>query len=151
MTSISTPGSCDSLPNKGCWHLDWVIAVFIRPIWDLKAQIDNIVWGVFQRDAHLFFVLFGNSVKVLEVQFWEVWPCNVCTVCVDGSHAELMSLSSDVEFLLLSPLQYGIVLDAGSSHTNLYIYQWPAEKDNNTGRVDELHSCSVQGKAKQCA
>ncbi|KAK2820547.1 hypothetical protein Q5P01_023506 [Channa striata] len=41
--------------------------------------------------------------------------------------------------------KYGIVLDAGSSHTALYIYEWPAEKDNNTGRVEQTHSCKVQG------
>uniref|UniRef100_A0A3Q1GSE4 Ectonucleoside triphosphate diphosphohydrolase 1 n=1 Tax=Acanthochromis polyacanthus TaxID=80966 RepID=A0A3Q1GSE4_9TELE len=41
---------------------------------------------------------------------------------------------------------YGIVLDAGSSHTALYIYAWPAEKDNNTGRVEQTHSCKVKGK-----
>ncbi|XP_054454657.1 ectonucleoside triphosphate diphosphohydrolase 1 isoform X2 [Anoplopoma fimbria] len=41
--------------------------------------------------------------------------------------------------------KYGIVLDAGSSHTALYIYEWPAEKDNNTGRVEQKHSCKVKG------
>ncbi|KAM7381435.1 hypothetical protein PAMA_012325 [Pampus argenteus] len=41
--------------------------------------------------------------------------------------------------------KYGIVLDAGSSHTALYIYEWPAEKDNNTGRVEQMHSCKVKG------
>ncbi|XP_039991854.1 ectonucleoside triphosphate diphosphohydrolase 1 isoform X2 [Xiphias gladius] len=41
--------------------------------------------------------------------------------------------------------KYGIVLDAGSSHTALYIYEWPAEKDNNTGRVAQTHSCKVKG------
>ncbi|XP_028989323.1 ectonucleoside triphosphate diphosphohydrolase 1 [Betta splendens] len=41
--------------------------------------------------------------------------------------------------------KYGIVLDAGSSHTALYIYEWPAEKDNNTGRVQQTHVCKVQG------
>lgn len=46
---------------------------------------------------------------------------------------------------LIQKYKYGIVLDAGSSHTALYIYMWPAEKDNNTGRVEQMHSCKVQG------
>ncbi|XP_075889616.1 ectonucleoside triphosphate diphosphohydrolase 1 isoform X2 [Nelusetta ayraudi] len=41
--------------------------------------------------------------------------------------------------------KYGIVLDAGSSHTSVYIYEWPAEKDNNTGRVAQRHVCQVKG------
>ncbi|XP_048407289.2 ectonucleoside triphosphate diphosphohydrolase 1 isoform X1 [Stegostoma tigrinum] len=42
-------------------------------------------------------------------------------------------------------LKYGIVLDAGSSHTALYIYSWPAEKLNDTGIVTEVDSCKVKG------
>lgn len=45
-----------------------------------------------------------------------------------------------------SPRQYGIVMDAGSSHTSVYIYRWPAEKENDTGRVEEMHSCQVAGR-----
>lgn len=45
-----------------------------------------------------------------------------------------------------SLLQYGIVLDAGSSHTNVYVYEWPAEKENNTGMVHQIHVCEVEGK-----
>ncbi|KAL4612990.1 ectonucleoside triphosphate diphosphohydrolase 1 isoform X2 [Arapaima gigas] len=42
--------------------------------------------------------------------------------------------------------KYGIVLDAGSSHTSVYVYQWPAEKENNTGMVTQKHTCNVKGK-----
>ncbi|XP_077407331.1 ectonucleoside triphosphate diphosphohydrolase 1 isoform X2 [Vanacampus margaritifer] len=41
--------------------------------------------------------------------------------------------------------KYGIVLDAGSSHTTVFIYEWPAEKDNNTGRAQQKHACNVKG------
>ncbi|KAG8572833.1 hypothetical protein GDO81_012179 [Engystomops pustulosus] len=47
---------------------------------------------------------------------------------------------------LLSPgLKYGIVLDAGSSRTTVYVYQWPAEKENNTGVVSQAFKCNVNG------
>ncbi|KAF5911250.1 hypothetical protein HPG69_019618 [Diceros bicornis minor] len=41
--------------------------------------------------------------------------------------------------------RYGIVLDAGSSHTSLYIYKWPAEKENDTGVVHQIEECKVKG------
>ncbi|XP_053323768.1 ectonucleoside triphosphate diphosphohydrolase 3 [Spea bombifrons] len=46
----------------------------------------------------------------------------------------------------LSPgLKYGIVLDAGSSRTTVYVYQWPAEKENDTGVVNQTFKCNVNG------
>ncbi|NWI17455.1 ENTP3 diphosphohydrolase, partial [Crypturellus soui] len=46
----------------------------------------------------------------------------------------------------LSPgLKYGIVLDAGSSRTTIYVYEWPAEKENDTGVVSQIFKCSVEG------
>ncbi|XP_066094962.1 ectonucleoside triphosphate diphosphohydrolase 1 [Saccopteryx bilineata] len=42
-------------------------------------------------------------------------------------------------------VKYGIVLDAGSSHTTLYIYKWPAEKENDTGVVNQIEECKVKG------
>ncbi|XP_069603733.1 ectonucleoside triphosphate diphosphohydrolase 2 isoform X3 [Ranitomeya imitator] len=41
--------------------------------------------------------------------------------------------------------KYGIVLDAGSSHTALFIYKWPSDKENDTGIVSEQSMCDVHG------
>ncbi|KAG8521542.1 Ectonucleoside triphosphate diphosphohydrolase 3, partial [Galemys pyrenaicus] len=41
--------------------------------------------------------------------------------------------------------KHGIVLDAGSTRTTFYVYQWPAEKENNTGVVSETFRCEVKG------
>ncbi|KAI1231991.1 Ectonucleoside triphosphate diphosphohydrolase 2, partial [Lamprotornis superbus] len=40
---------------------------------------------------------------------------------------------------------YGIVLDAGSSHTAMFVYKWPADKENDTGVVSEHSMCDVEG------
>lgn len=42
-------------------------------------------------------------------------------------------------------LEYGIVVDAGSSRSTVYVYEWPGEKMNETGIVSELMSCKVSG------
>ncbi|NXI34101.1 ENTP8 diphosphohydrolase, partial [Galbula dea] len=41
--------------------------------------------------------------------------------------------------------QYGLVFDAGSTHTTLYIYRWPADKENGTGIVSQVEVCRVSG------
>uniref|UniRef100_A0A4X2LTU0 Ectonucleoside triphosphate diphosphohydrolase 3 n=1 Tax=Vombatus ursinus TaxID=29139 RepID=A0A4X2LTU0_VOMUR len=48
-------------------------------------------------------------------------------------------------FPMAGETNYGIVLDAGSSRTTVYVYQWPAEKENNTGVVNQTYRCSVKG------
>lgn len=47
------------------------------------------------------------------------------------------------------PTQYGIVLDAGSSHTAMYIYKWPADKQNGTGIVTQHGECHAEGEREQ--
>ncbi|KAM7087983.1 ectonucleoside triphosphate diphosphohydrolase 8-like isoform 1-T2 [Ciconia maguari] len=41
--------------------------------------------------------------------------------------------------------KYGLVFDAGSTHTALYIYWWPADKENGTGIVSQVEACTVSG------
>uniref|UniRef100_A0A8C2WZL4 Ectonucleoside triphosphate diphosphohydrolase 3 n=1 Tax=Cyclopterus lumpus TaxID=8103 RepID=A0A8C2WZL4_CYCLU len=42
-------------------------------------------------------------------------------------------------------LEYGIVIDSGSSRSNVYLYEWPGEKQNETGVVTEIMNCRVSG------
>lgn len=41
--------------------------------------------------------------------------------------------------------EFGIVLDAGSSHTSMYIYKWQSDKQNGTGIVTQHDECDVKG------
>ncbi|KAM9370767.1 ectonucleoside triphosphate diphosphohydrolase 2-like [Phaethornis superciliosus] len=41
--------------------------------------------------------------------------------------------------------KYGIVLDAGPSHSSLFIYQWAPSKGKKTGVIRDWSSCPVQG------
>lgn len=43
--------------------------------------------------------------------------------------------------------QYGLVFDAGSTHTALYIYRWPADKENGTGIISQVAACTVSGES----
>jgi len=44
-----------------------------------------------------------------------------------------------------TPKEFGIVLDAGSSHTSLYLYQWDGPKWQGTAVVKEIDSCYIHG------
>ncbi|XP_026196352.1 ectonucleoside triphosphate diphosphohydrolase 2 [Anabas testudineus] len=58
----------------------------------------------------------------------------------------ILLLTIPVEDVQEAPgFMYGIVLDAGSSHTALYIYKWPADKQNGTGVVTQHSECDVNG------
>ncbi|RXM93192.1 Zinc finger MYND domain-containing protein 19 [Acipenser ruthenus] len=41
--------------------------------------------------------------------------------------------------------RYGMVFDAGSTHTSLFVYKWLADKENGTGLVTQLLLCDVDG------
>ena len=43
-------------------------------------------------------------------------------------------------------LQYGVVIDAGSSHSQIFVYQWDGEKENGTAIARQIFSCKAKGK-----
>ncbi|XP_066521568.1 ectonucleoside triphosphate diphosphohydrolase 1 isoform X2 [Hoplias malabaricus] len=71
-------------------------------------------------------------------------------ICITGLFAiviiSMVVIAVAQNKILNQKYKYGIVLDAGSSHTSVYIYRWPAEKENNTGMVEQTESCNVEGK-----
>ncbi|XP_069842089.1 ectonucleoside triphosphate diphosphohydrolase 8-like [Dendropsophus ebraccatus] len=71
--------------------------------------------------------------------------CLICISIVSGIVALILSLVCTRNIYQPSPNKYGLVFDAGSSHTSLYVYQWPAYKENDTGVVSQVHVCQVQG------
>ncbi|MEE6504827.1 hypothetical protein FKM82_005351 [Ascaphus truei] len=71
--------------------------------------------------------------------------CIITISLVSGIIALILSLVDIKNVSQKSPNKYGMVFDAGSSHTSLFIYQWPADKENDTGIVSQIHVCNVQG------
>ncbi|XP_030623825.1 ectonucleoside triphosphate diphosphohydrolase 2 [Chanos chanos] len=62
-----------------------------------------------------------------------------------GAGAILLLTVPTKEFIEPPEDMFGIVLDAGSSHTSMYIYKWPADKLNGTGVVTQHSECHVKG------
>ncbi|KAF6124126.1 ectonucleoside triphosphate diphosphohydrolase 8 [Phyllostomus discolor] len=57
----------------------------------------------------------------------------------------ILILVEATNVLLPTATKFGVVLDAGSSHTSLFVYRWPADKENDTGVVSQALACRVQG------
>nr|XP_031306909.1 ectonucleoside triphosphate diphosphohydrolase 8 isoform X2 [Camelus dromedarius] len=64
---------------------------------------------------------------------------------VSGLVTLILILVEATNVLLPADTKFGIVVDAGSSHTSLFVYQWPADKENDTGVVSQALACQVEG------
>ncbi|XP_016369751.1 ectonucleoside triphosphate diphosphohydrolase 2-like [Sinocyclocheilus rhinocerous] len=84
-------------------------------------------------DRNAFRDVYFGSVSVYACLPWQPNPCH---------HRFLASASF---FCCCVCSQYGIVLDAGSSHTAMFIYKWPADKQNGTGIVSQHSECHAKG------
>ncbi|XP_042193343.1 ectonucleoside triphosphate diphosphohydrolase 8-like [Callorhinchus milii] len=69
----------------------------------------------------------------------------ICVALISGIIALILSLVEIYDVPSPKGMKYGIVCDAGSTHTTLFLYHWPADKENETGIVSQLHSCDVEG------
>ncbi|KAM9641187.1 ectonucleoside triphosphate diphosphohydrolase 8 [Trichechus inunguis] len=78
------------------------------------------------------------------------WKNRVLTVLLGVAAASglttlILFLVEATSILLPADSKFGIVFDAGSSHTSLFVYKWPADKENNTGVVSQALACQVEG------
>ncbi|XP_053817789.1 ectonucleoside triphosphate diphosphohydrolase 8-like isoform X3 [Vidua chalybeata] len=71
----------------------------------------------------------------------------LAVTCVCSIIALILSVVNVKDVLLSPSTKYGLVFDAGSTHTSLYIYRWPADKENDTGIVSQVEACSVSAPA----
>ncbi|XP_069729203.1 ectonucleoside triphosphate diphosphohydrolase 8-like [Phaenicophaeus curvirostris] len=69
----------------------------------------------------------------------------LAATCVFSIIALILSVMNVKDAFLPPGTKYGLVFDAGSTHTALYIYHWPADKENGTGIVSQLEACTVSG------
>ncbi|KAM6316204.1 ectonucleoside triphosphate diphosphohydrolase 8 [Podargus strigoides] len=69
----------------------------------------------------------------------------LAATCIFSIIALILSVVNVKDAFLPPSTKYGLVFDAGSTHTALYIYQWPADKENGTGIVSQVEACTVSG------
>nr|XP_048679212.1 ectonucleoside triphosphate diphosphohydrolase 8-like isoform X3 [Caretta caretta] len=72
-------------------------------------------------------------------------PAILVALAVSSSIVFILSLVRIQNVSLPPNNKYGMVFDAGSSHTSLFVYQWTSDKTNDTGVVSQMLSCNVQG------
>lgn len=103
--------------------------------------------------ALIFAILFFIAgVVVLPVLYETLETSDSDDYQASGSHWHYRSFSNlncSLDFLVIfiytsyNYLQYGIAVDAGSSHTTMYFCRWPIPKYKGTGEVEEIHDCDA--------
>ena len=41
--------------------------------------------------------------------------------------------------------QYAVVIDAGSSHSQIYVYKWKGDKENGTAVAEQIYTKKAAG------
>ncbi|XP_009474797.1 PREDICTED: ectonucleoside triphosphate diphosphohydrolase 8-like [Nipponia nippon] len=81
------------------------------------------------------------QMRLLRAVGWSL----AAVLAVLGVAVFLLVLTLKKDAALPTRNKYGLVFDAGSTHTALYIYRWPADKENGTGIVSQVEACTVSG------
>ncbi len=68
---------------------------------------------------------------------------NIIITVYNGASSNVPSSYTTLSKSNESEYSYGIVMDAGSVHTNLNLFRWPNEKLHGTGLVREDYACEI--------
>lgn len=49
-------------------------------------------------------------------------------------------------YLILITFQYGLIIDAGSTHSQLFVFSWTKNENQKTGDVNLIHNCIMPSK-----
>lgn len=109
----------------------------------LHNQKTSVKWCKWVKVCVSFQTSFIHFFFYLSLQIWQVFFHSMC--CKVIFCRLLLHVLVFLDFWSIFLSQYGVVLDAGSSHTSMYIYKWPADKQNDTGIVTQHSECHVKG------
>ncbi|XP_039076690.1 ectonucleoside triphosphate diphosphohydrolase 8 [Hyaena hyaena] len=78
---------------------------------------------------------------------WRQWVLTglLGAAAASGLTTLLLTLLEAADVLLPTGSKFGVVFDAGSSHTSLFVYRWPAHKENSTGVASQALACQAEG------
>ncbi|XP_071881602.1 ectonucleoside triphosphate diphosphohydrolase 8 isoform X3 [Anas platyrhynchos] len=105
----------------------------------------GVLWPAAEPDAGDKHVLWAGKVGGRMEYKAKVIAGLIAATCVFSIIALILSAVNVKDVFLPPSNKYGMVFDAGSTHTALYIYQWPANKENGTGIVSQVETCTVNG------
>lgn len=94
--------------------------------------------------AILYLSSEDEDVHVTNGCTWNTWWF-VAAICLliagvgATAIAVLMSKNGEIAY------KYGVVMDAGSSHTSLFVYKWDGEKLRDTALARQTYTCRVKG------
>ena len=141
-------------------------------VWQ-QVSIFNVLCGIRNEgrfvDTLTIFIRFKTATALdniykafcshtLTLQLFLLYSLNLLTLKLRFSYAHThaytltpTSLSLSLSLTPYSLTQYGIIIDAGSSHTTLYGYRWRVPtKNNSTGVIDvhEMYSCTKSSESR---
>ncbi|XP_071442339.1 ectonucleoside triphosphate diphosphohydrolase 1-like isoform X3 [Hetaerina americana] len=106
----------------------------------LRESIKTLGEAGFKDGDHLCLVKRGHP-SDFGINRWWLF----CAICLTFGVVGLSVITILYVSNLYPPFDYGLVFDAGSSHTNMYLYTWQGDKANGTGVVRQLSQCVVEG------